>query len=497
MKFVHNCKAYSSSTEKKTFPYKSARFYAFAVLSIVFFFDCSYASLHKKWNRISHRYEPAIVAIEIDVLLPLFSEKPGLARGTGLVIDASKGLIVVNQQVSRFGKISQAQAKFFNEQIVPIKLVYQDPWHDFAVFQYEVELVSFSIPKITFQDSRTIAENQNILALSHDWNQGISLVEGKVKNPFTVHAENKIGRYSESIDTGGSLSGALLGSPIFTQKGKVIAFHCHDSNKESIAISSLYVRDVLTYLPHKTPPRGDMGISLDIENVFRAEEFYALSPLYVPKDSIGKPTHPFVIKMTRCISSQPTCQKLLPGDILLAVRSLMGPWKNIGQQVYDFDRWMDQHVGQNIEIKISRMGKEMVYSIPIVDAYKNIPKKFMTFAGATFHELTPTLQMIYDIKKSEGIYISDTLQGSSFGNSTMYGKLLEKFSGLSIDSFDDLKSIFIQQKNHSKTYIETIDYYYTSTVPSIQYIDLEIERFPLTLYVWDSLQGNYILKDKV
>ncbi|MEZ4704619.1 MAG: S1C family serine protease [Bdellovibrionota bacterium] len=384
------------------------------------------------WHRIFEKSKAAVVSIEVDVRIPLFSEDSGTFYGTGLVIDPKQGLIVVSQQVAKPGKLASAKAKFFNQQTVDIKLLHMDPWHDFSVFQYDPRLIHISIPRLQFEAPSNLSEQQAILGISHSWEQGLIQREGKINKPFVVRAENKLGRYSQSIDTGQAFESLLIGSPIFTKKGRVLGFHSKGSDTSSIAISAQYVEAMLKVLPGSPPPRGDIQWSLDIENVFDAEQFYKLSSRYVPRDTYGSPAHPFVLKVTRTVQGSEAQKKLLPGDLLLYAREEKGEWRRIGQDIYGLDHWIDGQIGKTIEFKISRLGKQKTVRLNVRDAYQNMPDRFMTFAGSTFHAITPTLSMIYHVDPDAGMYIADTLHGTSFGSSSQYGTLLMRFDAKSL-----------------------------------------------------------------
>ncbi|RHY25443.1 hypothetical protein DYB32_008309, partial [Aphanomyces invadans] len=91
-------------------------------------------------NFIEGALAPSLVTVEYDRPFSINSQNMSNYRGTGLVVDASQGLVVVdrNTVTDRLGDVT---VTFANTLVVPATVRFVHPVHNFAIVQYDPALI--------------------------------------------------------------------------------------------------------------------------------------------------------------------------------------------------------------------------------------------------------------------------------------------------------------------------------------------------------------------
>lgn len=91
-------------------------------------------------NTVALASLPAVVSIKVNRVRAFDTINAGSIQGTGFVVDAERGYIMTNRHIAGPGPVV-ADAIFASNEEVPLKVLYYDPVHDFALFKFDPSAV--------------------------------------------------------------------------------------------------------------------------------------------------------------------------------------------------------------------------------------------------------------------------------------------------------------------------------------------------------------------
>jgi pro-apoptotic serine protease NMA111 len=105
-------------------------------------------------NKIEAKLAHSLVTVDYDRPFSVNSLATANYRGTGLVIDAEKGLVVVDRNTVT-DSLGDAMVTFASTIVVPAHVVFVHPVHNFAIVQYDPKLIgSTPIKSCTISDKK-------------------------------------------------------------------------------------------------------------------------------------------------------------------------------------------------------------------------------------------------------------------------------------------------------------------------------------------------------
>ncbi len=143
---------------------------------------------------------------------------PQASLGSGVMIDAAKGIIITNNHVIK--DADQIRVTFHNDKTLPAKVLGIDEKIDLAVLQVDVKGHSFS--SAPFGNSDIMRVGDWIVAIGNPFGLGGTVTTGII----SARARDiQSGPYDDYIQTDASINRGNSGGPMFNLKGEIIGIN--------------------------------------------------------------------------------------------------------------------------------------------------------------------------------------------------------------------------------------------------------------------------------
>jgi len=408
-------------------------------LIIVSFNVCSKES--QSWESVIEKANLSIVSIRVNAVRPFDTQNNSATQATGFVVDAKRGIILTNRHVVHPGPIT-AEGVFSNSEEVNLIPIYRDPIHDFGFFKYDPKALQFIKPQALrlVDDSAKVGDEVKIIG--NDSGEKMSILSGTLARLDRAAPSYGMGRYNDfntfyfqsSADTAGGSSGA----PVINNKAEVIALNAGGMRGSSSSyflplfkitralrniqnnqkISRGTLQTTLRYQTYDEVRR--LGLSKTLEKNFR-KQAKGDGLLTIRKTVVDGPAH----------------QKLRPGDIIISLKS-KSQQLNFVNRYEQFEIFLDQHVGQEIELTIFRQDKDMTLKLTVEDLEEITPDEFMEFSGGSFNKLSYQVARQSNMAAT-GIFIASP--GYAFSNAGVgRGVVIQQINNVPIIDLDDFEN---------------------------------------------------------
>jgi S1-C subfamily serine protease len=442
--------------------------------------------------KLVNKLKPAIVNLEISVQHGINSESPGRRRGTGFIVDAERGIIATNRHIAGTSA-SRIKVVFEDGASAEAKPWHYDAWHDFAFLKINKEEKPANLQAVKLGDSWQLKEQDDVLLIGNNDAQEYSVKFGKTANLYLVRGM----RHSATLQTTFDRAGGSSGSPVFNRKGEVIGIHFAGSASTSFEMRVEYLKDALKQLLETgNVRRGDAGIELDVMLISDAEKHF-----HLPSD-MGDSVRALRKDIKRVAFIQHTvpttkaAELLQAGDIVLQVAG-----QPIGDNIYLFDRLVDERVGGNIDLTIVRNGRTHQVRIPVSDTETDKTRTFALFAGAALHDLSKHQRLRLNVE-TKGVFLSQAEKGSSLaglgreGSHTKFLLLIEGVNGVKTPDLKSFLAAVKDLKDGDHIYMMVQDRWVTQSSSDSRPVRLDLKYYPLRVFDWNGAASDWVERDK-
>jgi len=332
----------------------------------------------------------SIVSIRAQVTDAAYDDV-GTSYGTGFVCDAENGIVLTNQHVAGYGSVGVYELTFYNGQKLMARLLYRDPWHDFAF----LEIVSKKdIPKGVRALSRFRKPQlgENVFMMGSNQGQGFSFQEGRVNNLYQDMGAMPSPSFSFTLNSRGGSSG----SPLLSESLDVLGLN-YAGNNQGIGFS-LHVEalksalDALSkgHLPH----RYHCGLMVRLVSMQEPLKSKALSFNLAKYYMRMYPDAGFrVLKVVGTLKGSPAEKAgLLNGDILWSVNGI-----KIGPSMARMDMLLNASQGRSVMIGIYRKGRYLEKEVATYNLHHFMVSRLLVFGGATFFEADDQMRWQFNL----------------------------------------------------------------------------------------------------
>ncbi len=454
-------------------------------------FLCSQASIvsANNWPQTIERLKPTVINLEVTTQVNIGLDRPGTRHGTGFIVDAKRGIIATNRHLT---SMSPAHIKitFIDGSSTEGKLLYYDYYHDFAFIRFDPSSVALDLKAATLGSSLDLKPQQTVLLIGNNEREEYSVKIGMVVNS-TV---DKGDRHSSTIRTSFDRTGGSSGSPVFNESGEVIGIHFAGTDTSSFELPIEYLIDsVQTIQNGKLPQRGDIGVELGYVNLDDAIKHVGITDHYrnLYKRKFHGSTK--VIQIERVIPTSPAHNVLRPGDIIWSVGDQL-----IGDNLYLFDKLIDQHVNRTVKFTVLRRKEEVVVALPVLDLEEQKPKKFVWFGGGTFQTITAEFRRRLHYG-GDGVFMNSVRIGSAFSPLGVYDEkhptarrvIIKELDGKEIRDLDDFIKAARGITHGTYTTVIYQDLFDVNTGPKVKYTSFDLMLSELRIFHLNDDTGNW------
>ena len=367
-----------------------------------------------RWaRRLSH----SLVTVDFDIPYKVAGVNSSSYRGTGLVVDAERGLVVVDRDTVPV-VLGDVEITIHGVVQIPGQVVGLHPSHNLALVSYEpthaagLELQSAELDERPL----TVGETVYTVGLQYDHHlvQNRTTVEDFI--PILLPT-NRAPRFRESnllaIDVADAPD--TIGGVLTDRRGRVRAFYASFSYNTadselsgSAGMPSRLIRETLEQATGDAPPLRTIGVEFTPINLADAVQ-RGLTPERVREITTERDGERQLLRILRVETGHPAHSFLRAGDILLQIGD---------QLITNTDQMEANIVNDSHEITILRSGRELVQVVPSGVARPEVDR-FLFWGGAYLHA-PHTAARILNSMPPTGVYVSRTWYGSPASRSELY-----------------------------------------------------------------------------
>ena len=466
---------------------KQCPFYFFWVL--LFLCSRTPVATASDWADRIERLKPTVVNLEVTTQVNLGLDSPGTLYGTGFIIDAKRGIVATNRHVT---STSPARIKitFIDGSSTEGKILYYDYYHDFAFVQFDPASIALNLKEPTLGSSFALRPQQTVFLIGNNEREEYSVKIGMVVST-TV---DKGSRYSSTIQTTFDRTSGSSGSPVFTEDERVIGIHFSGTDTSSFELPIEYLADSLTMLQRgQLPQRGDVGLVLGYVNLDDAVKHLGITDRHPDLYKRQFPRSTKIIHIERIVPTSPAQESLKPGDIIWSVGTQL-----IGDNLYLFDKLIDERVGQNVRLTVLRRKEAIDVELPVLNLEEQKTKEFLLFGGGTFQDITAQIRKQLNYK-DDGVFMNNVQIGSAFSSLGVHDArrptarrvIIKELDGREIRSLDDFINAARNIAHGTYTTVIYQDLLSVDTAPKVMYVSFDLMVSELRTFRFNDHARNW------
>ena len=250
------------------------------------------------------------------------------------------------------------------------------------------------------------------------------------------------------IQAAAAASGGSSGSPVVNIKGNAIALQA--GGRADGAATDYFLpldrpKRALECIQREEPvTRGTIQTQWMLKP-FQEARRLGLTPEWEEVVRKAAPTETSMLVAEIILPEGPADGKLEEGDVLLQVNG------ELLTQFIRLDDILDSSVGKPVRILVQRGGKDVEVEIPVGDLHAITPDRFVTVAGATFHDLSYQQARLYAIP-TRGVYICEAA-GSFKLENLLWGWLVDSIDKRPTRNLDEFVEVMKTIPDRSRVVI--------------------------------------------
>ena len=358
----------------------------------------------------------AVVSIQVTVTRAGY-DNIGKHVGTGFVCHKGRGIILTNHHVAGYSSVATYKVMFANGQKLSARLLYTDPWHDFAFLEVDDPHL---MPQATHALDRFVpaAVGVRVYIIGNNEGQGFSLQKGYVTNLYQDLGFLPEPSFSAVMNSCGGSSG----SPLINDKLEVLGLN-YAGNQTGTAyiVHARVCQEALkSLLKGKKPLRRHVGVICYLRSLHGALRFRKLPASVAARYRKAYPGADFrALCVVGSLEGSPAEGVFKSGDLIVSVNG-----RDVGPDLALFERLMNQAKGADVEIAFYRDGQLVKRKVGLYNLHDHVVRRLLVFGGATFFEVDDFLRWRFNIPP-QSVLVRHTIPGSSF-----YKGLVPSFSAL-------------------------------------------------------------------
>ena len=416
------------------------------------------ASESANWDKTIKKVTDSVVSIRVNAVRAFDTEGNNVTQATGFVVDAKRGIILTNRHVVHPGPIT-AEAIFSNSEEVELIPIYRDPVHDFGFFKYDPAALEFIKPTSLKLVDNKAKIGDDVKVIGNDSGEHMSILSGTLARLDRPAPTYRRGGYNDFntfyFQSAADTSGGSSGSPVVNVHGEVIALNAGGSNRSS---SSFFLplfkitKALRAIQSGKLVERGTLGTTFDYQPYDQAKRLGLTAKL--ENQFRQKSQGDGLLIVQHALKGSEAFEKLRPGDILVSLQSQKTSLELVSRYEV-LEIFLDQHVGEEITVKVLRQGQLLSQSLRVTDLHSITPDKYLEIGGAVLNNLSYQIARQVNMP-AEGVYIAAS--GHIFSNAGLNrGTVIQAVNGIPTKDLKDLIDALKQLKQNEYFQIEYVN----------------------------------------
>ncbi|CAJ0549606.1 Ff.00g032190.m01.CDS01 [Fusarium sp. VM40] len=367
-----------------------------------------------EWQDTIQKVVRNVVAIRFCQTCSFDTDSALTSEATGYVVDSERGYILTNRHVVGAGPF-WGHCVFDNHEEVDCYPVYRDPVHDFGILRYDPKAIKYMhIDGLELRPDLAKVGTE-IRVVGNDAGEKLSILSGIISRLDRNAPEYGEG-YSDFntcyYQANAAASGGSSGSPVVNKDGCAVALQ---AGGRSDGASTDY------FLPLDRPLRALQCIQSgkpvtrgDIQCQFLLKPFdecrrLGLSPEWEAAMRKQFPEETNMLVAEIVLPQGPSDKNIEEGDVLIKING------ELITQFIRLDDIMDSNVDNTIKLHLQRGGEDVEVEIKVGDLHKITPDRFVSAAGASFHDLSYQQARLYAVAV-KGVYVCESAGSFRFDN---------------------------------------------------------------------------------
>lgn len=435
---------------------------------------------------VVEKAKKSVVTIKVKATIVAYGDGTTNWEGSGFVVDKKRGIVVTNAHVAGRNAVAELELIFCNGRRAQAKQLFIDPWIDCAFLYIDPKDIPAEVLEAPLAQEE-LKELSPIFVIGNNEGKGFSVCTGVLVNLHqipVVGKGNELQLPSDSVLYSLNTKSGSSGSPIFNQKGEVVALNYAASVTFGYGVKLDYIKYALPFIvENKLPVRQHVGIVTDLISIHDAKKFLGCHQIdEVVYERQFPNANGFVLCVKAILKGSPAEGVLRLNDI---IKSIDG--KLIGPNLVNLDIAMSKAQGKSVFLEIYRQGEELTVE---VNLYTPVGvDRMVRFGGVTFFEVDDTWSNVLCLPIGT-LTCFRVEQSESFGLSNFspycrvfYGRV-DQFAGRPVSSLDDLIDIIprlIKRKYfpvyctdiEGRYFSRLISYHAMNTAPCVFFFDKE------------------------
>ena len=329
--------------------------------------------------KVIDKAKKAVVTIHGNASLKAYEPIEGAWTGTGFIVNKNKGLILTNAHITERATIGTYHLFFHDGTRADARVLYYDPWLDYAFLQIAPEVIPADATEIKFsvKDPTT---DQPAFVIGNNEGKSFSIHTGNISSIYRIAGAMPQHSINLSLNTKGGSSG----SPILNEKGEAIALNYGVSETFGIGLHPSYLRYALRFIEAgKMPVRKHIGVIAGSYSLNEGVQYR-----HFPQEKIKGYNKKFpsslshALQVSNTLQGSPAEGKLLPGDIIWAING-----QELGPNLVDLDMAMNTCQAPSMCLTICRNGVWSDIEIALYSPEAHKIQRMVSFGGALFFEM--------------------------------------------------------------------------------------------------------------
>jgi S1-C subfamily serine protease len=291
--------------------------------------------------------------------------------------------------------------------------VYRDPVHDFGILRFDPKAIKYmSVAALELRPDHAKV-GVEIRVVGNDAGEKLSILSGvisRLDRNAPEYGEGYSDFNTNYIQAAAAASGGSSGSPVVNKDGFAVALQA-GGRADGAATDyflpldrPLRALELIRQREHVT--RGTLQTQWLLKPFDECRRL-GLSPDWEKAVRTEFPAETGMLVAEVVLPDGPASKLVEEGDILLKVNG------ELITKFVDLDSIMDNNVGNHVKITIQRAGENMDVELSVADLHDITPDRFLSVAGAAFHDLSYQQARTFAISlKDSGVYVCEG--GGSF-----------------------------------------------------------------------------------